>query len=242
MFMVAKGLRALVPVPVKRTLRRTVAWIRIPQARLRLAFGVTPLNAPWVHRRGGLQVHRYYVEAFLGEFAADIHGHCLEFQDGHYATRFGGKQVTKLDILHKEAGNPRATLVADLTQPHAIPENLFECIICTHVLHVIRDVDRFVTALQRLLAPGGVLLLAVPHISPIYPRAHELWRFTPEGLAVVLAKVFPVAQITIRSYGNSLTASGDLRGLVAHEFAKRELQYADESFAVEVCARARKEC
>jgi hypothetical protein len=122
MFMVAKGLRALVPVPVKHTLRRTVAWIRIPQARLRLAFGVTPLNAPWVHRRGGLQVHRYYVEAFLGEFAADIHGHCLEFQDGHYATRFGGKQVTKLDILHKEEGNPRATLVADLTQPHAIPE------------------------------------------------------------------------------------------------------------------------
>jgi hypothetical protein len=240
MFAFAKGLRAIVPVPVKRTLRRTVTLVRLPQARLRLALGVTPLNAPWVHKRG-LQVHRYYLEHFLGEFASDIHGHCLEFQDGYYATRFGGKQVTKLDILHKEAGHPCATMVADLTQPHAIPENLFECIICTHVLHVIRDVDRFVTALKRLLAPGGVLLLAGPHINPIYPRAHELWRFTPEGLAVVLAKVFPVDQITIRSYGNSLTAIGDLRGLVADEFTTRELQYADESFAVEVCARARKE-
>ena len=237
----AKGLRAIVPVPVKRTLRSTVELMRIPQSRLRLAFGVTPLNAPWARRRRGLQIHRYYLEAFLGEFAADIHGHCLEFQNGSYATRFGGKQVTKLDILHKEAGNPRATLVADLTQPHAIPANTFECIICTHVLHVIRDVDRFVTELQRLLAPGGVLLLAVPHISPIYPREHELWRFTPEGLSVVLEKVFQVEHITIRSYGNSLTAIGDLRGLVAHEFTMQELQYADESFAVEVCARARKE-
>jgi hypothetical protein len=242
MYAVAKGLRALVPGPVKRTIRSTVELIRIPQARLRLAFGVTPLNAPWVHRRGGLQIHRYYLEAFLEEFAADIHGHCLEFQGSYYTTRFGGKQVTKVDILHKEEGNPRATLVADLTQPHAIPENMFECIICTHVLHVIRDIDRFVTALQRLLAPGGVLLLAVPHISPIYPREHELWRFTPEGLAVVLEQVFPVDQIIIRSYGNSLTAIGDLRGLVAHDFTTRELQYADESFAVEVCARARKEC
>jgi SAM-dependent methyltransferase len=223
MYTLAKGLRALVPVPVKRTLRRTVKLIHIPGARMRLALGVTPLNAPWVHCRRHLQIHRYYLEAFLGEFASDIHGHCLEFQNAYYTTRFGGKQVTKLDILHKEEGNPRATIVADLLTPNAIPDNIFECIICTHVLHVIRDVDIFVMELKRLLVPGGVLLLAV------------------EGLSVVLEKVFQVEQITIRSYGNSLTAIGDLRGLVAHEFTKRELQYADESFAVEVCARAVKE-
>jgi len=148
---VAGSLRARVPLSVKGIIRRTVELIRMPQARLRLAVGVAPLNAPWLQRRGGLPIHRYYLEAFLGEFAADIHGHCLEFQDGSYATRFGGKQVTKLDILHKEAGNPRATIVADLTQPHAIPANTFECIICTHVLHVIRDVDTFVMELKRLL-------------------------------------------------------------------------------------------
>jgi hypothetical protein len=83
--------------------------------------------------------------------------------------------------------------------------------------------------------------VAVPHISPIYPGEHELWRFTPEGLAAVLEQVFRVDQITIRSYGNSLTASGDLRGLVADEFTTRALHYADASFAVEVCARACKE-
>jgi hypothetical protein len=197
MYTLAKGLRALVPVPVKRTLRSTVKLIQIPGARMRLALGVTPLNAPWVHCRRHLQIHRYYLEAFLGEVASDIHGYCLEFQDGYYTTRFGGKKVTKLDILHKEEGNPRATIVADLLTPNAIPDNMFECIICTHVLHVIRDVDMFVMELKRLLAPGGVLLVAVPHISPIYPREHELWRFTPEGLSVILEKVFPVDHITI---------------------------------------------
>jgi SAM-dependent methyltransferase len=209
---------------------------------LRLALGVAPPNAPWLRRRGGTQIHRYYLEAFLGEFAADIQGHCLEFQEGDYATRFGGNRVTKLDILHKEDGNPRATIVADLTRPHAIPADTFQCIICTHVLHVVLDVDRFVAALERLLAPGGVLLLAVPHLIPIYPGQHELWRFTPEGLTAVLSKGFPANQITLRSYGNSLTAIGDLRGLAAHEFTANELQHADEHFAVEVCARARKAC
>jgi hypothetical protein len=71
---------------------------------------------------------------------------------------------------------------------------------------------------------------------------HEFWRVTPEGLSVVLEQAFPVDQITIRSYGNSLTAIGDLRGLVADEFTKKALHYPDENFAVEVCARARKEC
>jgi SAM-dependent methyltransferase len=240
MFALAKGLRAIVPIRVKRTLRGTVTLIRTPQARMRLALGVTPVNAPWVHNRG-LPIHRYYLEQFLSEFASDIYGHCLEFQGSYYTMHFGGNKVTKCDIIHKEEGNQHATIVADLTKPNLIPDNVFDCIICTHVLHVIRDVDTAVVELKRILAPGGVLLLAVPHISPIYPRAHELWRFTPEGLSVVLEKVFRVEHITIRSYGNSLTAIGDLRGLVADEFTKRELRYYDESFVVEVCARALKE-
>jgi hypothetical protein len=45
----------------------------------------------------GLPVHRYYVDQFLTEFASDIQGHCLEFQDPQYAPRFGGSAVTLVD-------------------------------------------------------------------------------------------------------------------------------------------------
>jgi SAM-dependent methyltransferase len=207
---------------------------------MRLALGLLPLSA----RRGydrGLPVHRYYIEQFLREFASDISGHCLEFQRDHYTSRFGGDKVSKLDILHKEEGNSSATIVADLTKPNHLPDNVFDCIICTCVLHVILDVDRAVMELKRLLKPGGALLVTVPHISLAYPPYHEFWRFTPEGLFVVLAKTFRVENITMRCYGNSLTAISDLRGLVADELTKAELQYHDESFAVEVCARAIKE-
>jgi hypothetical protein len=87
-----------------------------------------------------------------------------------------------------------------------------------------------------------MLFMVVPHVSPFWPRVHDLWRFTPEGLFVVLATAFQADNITIRSYGNSLTAISDLRGLVPDGLTRAELQYHDERFAVEVYARVRKEC
>jgi hypothetical protein len=71
-------------------------------------------------------------------------------------------------------------------------------------------------------------------------QQHEFWRFTPEGLHRLLASAFGVENVLVRAYGNSLTAAGELRGLVVHEFTAKELASHDPRFAVEVCARAYK--
>jgi hypothetical protein len=79
-----------------------------------------------------------------------------------------------------------------------------------------------------------------PHVSMCDPGFHEIWRFTPEGLCLVLAKAFGTGSVTVRAYGNSLTAAGEIRGLIAREFSKAALDYHDPRLAVEVCARAYK--
>jgi len=202
-----------------------------------MATGLAPLSYVWGLDRG-VPILRYYLEAFLREHAADIRGQCLEFQEDCYATRFGGAAVSKLDILHHDHSNPMATIVADLTRPNTIPRDCFDCIICTHVLHVVFDLEEMVAELHRLLRETGVLLVGVPHVSMYAPEAGEYWRFPPEGLRAVLAKAFGAANVMVRGYGNSLTAAGSLRGLVAHEFSEKELNYLDERFPIEVCARA----
>jgi hypothetical protein len=83
---------------------------------------------------------------------------------------------------------------------------------------------------------GARLLVVVPHVSMYGPHRRELWRFTPYGLHRLLATAFAPAAITMRAYGNSLTAAGELRGLVAQEFAATELDAHDPCFPVEVCA------
>jgi SAM-dependent methyltransferase len=204
-----------------------------------MTFGRRPLSVFWGHDRG-LPICRYYLEQFLETCAADIRGHCLEFADDWYTTRFGGRAVTKLDILHLDASSPAATIIADLTQPNEIPGDTFDCIVCTFVLHVIFDVDRAIAELHRILKPGGVLLAAVPHISMCDPQYREIWRFTPEGLFRVLARSFTPSDIRVQAYGNSLTAAGQIRGLVPEEFTRAELDHHDERFAVTVGARALK--
>jgi SAM-dependent methyltransferase len=202
--------------------------------------GVQPISQCGGFDRG-LPAHRYYVQEFLQEFSPCIHGHCLEFQENVYTSRYGGSRVAKIDILNKEDDNPRATIVADLTKSPDIPSDSFDCIICTHSLHMILEVDKAISELHRILKPRGVLLVAVPTIGRAYAECHEKWRFTPEGLQLLLARVFGDENVLVRAYGNSLTAAGTLRGLVAHEFTREELNYHDLRFTMETCAKATKQ-
>lgn len=228
--------------PAQSVARRVRGLLKISRAtatRGRLALGIKPMSYRWGEDRG-FPIHRYYLDCFLDQYARDIRGHCLEFQDPAYVLHFGGAAVTKLDVIHIDDSNPRATLVADLTKPNEIPAGLFDCIVCTHVLHMVYELGKIVAELHRILKPGGVLLVAVPCVSMWEPREHELWRFTPEGLELVLANAFGASNVTVHAFGNSLTAAGEIRGLVVEEFTEEEVRYRDEHFPVEVCARALK--
>jgi SAM-dependent methyltransferase len=209
---------------------------RFIRSRLRLLFG-SAISSRWGLDRG-LPAHRYYVNLFLTEFAADIRGACLEFDDRNYLDRFGGEDVESIDVLHVDDSNPRATVIADLTAPNDVSDDTYDCIICTHVLHVIPDVPAAIRGLHRILKPGGVLLCAVPHVSAFDEREGELWRFTRLGLEMLLAGPFGIENVDARGYGNTLVAAGEIRGLIADEFTWKELHSHDPWAPVEICARA----
>lgn len=224
--------------PVKSAWRALVAQVKVPLLRGRLAVGVQPASNAWFER--GMPVHRYYLAKFLERHASDIQGHCLEFQEDSYTSRFGGDRVTRLDIIHKErdAAAGQATIIADLTADNDIRSDAFDCIICTYVLHGVPELDRMISGLHRVLKPHGVLLVAVPNITIKYPQYAELWRFTADGLHYLLAKSFGPGQVQVSSWGNSLTAAGELRGLAVNDFASVELDFPDPRYGLVICARA----
>jgi len=206
-------------------------------SRIRAASGVEAVSDCFGMDRG-LPILRYYMERFLEEFRADVRGQCLEFEAAWYTQRFGGDAVTASDVLHIDDSNPLATIVADLTQPNDVASEQFDCVICTFTLHLVYEYEKLVSDLHRVLKPGGVLLVGAPTVSMSDPDWHELWRFTPEGLAALLQRTFPGGEVLVRGYGNSLTAAGQMRGLAAQEFTAEELDYSDPRFAVLACGRA----
>jgi SAM-dependent methyltransferase len=208
-----------------------------PVTRLGLGLGMRPYSEEWGFDRG-LPIHRWYIERFLEERRSDIRGHCLEFQEDSYSTRFGEGRVSRVDVLHVDPSNPRATIVADITRPNAIPSDTFDCIICTHVLHLIYECEKAATELHRILRPGGILLVTVPHVSMGGPE--EIWRFTPRALDQLLRRTFGEENVRVAAFGNSLAAAAEIRGLCAWDLTDSQKRYRDQRFDVEVCGRALK--
>jgi hypothetical protein len=124
-------LASSVPHAIKKAIRSETAkrivprammkLIRICNSRLRFAAGVRPLSE--LNGDRGRPINREYVNLFLHEVSSVIRGRCLEFQENTYTSRFGADRVRAIDILHKELGNPNATIVADLTKKNGIPSD-----------------------------------------------------------------------------------------------------------------------
>ena len=237
--------KAVLPVEVRR-------WLRAKQQRFKqsplpgfVRFGslrrVTPISRVFGFDRGQC-VDRYYIENFLASHAQDIQGHVLEIGDATYTRTFGSARVAKSDVVHVWEGNPKATIVADLTCADHIPSDTFDCIILTQTLQHIYDVHASLKQLYRVLKPGGVLLATFPGISQIsrydMDRWGDYWRFTTLSARRLFEEVFPPDHVTVMAHGNVLAAIAFLHGLAAEELKQEELDHCDPDYEVLITIRA----
>jgi SAM-dependent methyltransferase len=218
-------------------------WPRAGSVDLGALRRLTPIS-PIFGLDRGMPIDRHYIEQFLSAHRSDIRGRCLELGDAFYITKFGDAQA-QADVLHYTAGNPEATIVADLTDAPHIPSDTFDCIIFTQTLQMIYDFHAALETLHRILKPGGVLLLTTHGISKIGRRLGtddwgEYWHFTAQSMAALGAEHFPGAEIAVATSGNVLAATAFLHGLAAEELSAAELDHVDPDFEVVVTVRARK--
>jgi len=201
---------------------------------------LTPFSRDWGWDRG-LPIDRYYIETFLAREADSIRGRVLEIGDNSYTVRFGGDRVIKSDVLHMEEGNPKATIVGDLSSaPHILSET-FDCIIITQTLNRIFEIREAINTLQRILRPNGVVLATFPGITQIDRResAPWYWSLTTCSARNLFEERFPAAAVVVTSYGNVLAASSFLYGIAAEELNQREeLDYQDPAYEVLITTKA----
>jgi len=191
----------------------------------------------------GTPIDRYYIEYFLQKNASSIKGRVLEIGDSCYSKRFGGEKVESFNVLHAVAGKRSATLVGDLTKPATLPENSFDCFICTQTLNFIFDVGKAVEGANHVLKPGGVLLCTVAGISQIsrydMERWGDYWRFTTASVRKLFEPLFP-GGIEIESFGNVLAAVAFLQGVTVEDLPDKSLldkQDPDYQLVISVVAR-----
>ncbi len=196
----------------------------------------------------GTPIDRYYIEDFLrrhsgaSEYAPGaVHGRVVEIGEDTYTRKFG-LGVDQIDILDASPENPRATIVADLTDGSNLPSDTYDCVICIQTLLVIYDVRAAIRTIHRILKPGGTALLTVPGISqicrPDIDSWGDYWRFTTLSVRRLFEEVFDAANVTVDCYGNVLTASAFLYGLTLEDLSRRELDLHDPDFQVTIGVKA----
>ena len=186
-----------------------------------------------------MPVDRVYIERFLEQHRNDIRGRALEVKEPLYVTQFG-VDVTSCDILDNQPRNKRATIVADISCAHSIPNDSFDCCVVTQTLQYVYDLQGAARELHRILKPGGVLLATVPVLSRLdfetdYP---EYWRFTPASYGRLFGTAFGPDRVTVQPYGNVLTAIAFLAGLAREDLSRDELNAGDAYFPLVIGVRA----
>ncbi|WP_261788879.1 class I SAM-dependent methyltransferase [Methanosarcina siciliae] len=200
-----------------------------------------PVSANFGLERGR-PIDRYYINTFLTQYSRDIQGRVLEISDNGYTKRLGGNRVKRSDVLHAVKGNPKATIISDLTKADNIPSDSFDCIILTQTLQFIYDIKSAVKHLHRILKPNGVLLVTMPGISQIssYDMEHwgEYWRFTTTSSQRLFEEEFSPENIEVKAYGNVLASAAFLYGMATEDLKPEQLDYHDPKYQMLITVRA----
>jgi SAM-dependent methyltransferase len=199
--------------------RRPVVWGSLRR--------FAPIGRSWGASRG-VPIDRYYIDAFIAAHGSHITGRVLEVKEDLYASRYG-HELSTIDILDIDPANRRATVIADLGQPSALPVATYDCIIVTQTLQFVARLDVAFAGLWAALRPGGCLLVSVPCVSRLEPSLAEVecWRLLPAGLKALLAQHCPGGQIDGQGRGNQLVATAFLAGLAVRDLRASELDHDD---------------
>ena len=130
-------------------------------------------------------INAYYERPALLDLAGDVAGHrILDAGCGSgplfAALRERGAIVTGLDksaamleLARRRLGADTDLRAADLGEPLPFPDDTFDDVTASLVLHYLRDWGPALTELHRVLKPGGRLIISVDHPFAVHIEHHE---------------------------------------------------------------------
>lgn len=96
----------------------------------------------------------------------------------------------------------------DLCAPPDSLPGPFDLVICEQVLEHVPDPLKAVETLRRLCKPDGYVYVSTPFLVRLHDWPGDYWRFTPDGLALLL-RARGLEPLWVRSWGNRDVAAAN---------------------------------
>jgi len=92
----------------------------------------------------------------------------------------------KYESVDVEDRTENVNYMSDIHDMSDVPQEAFDSAICLEVLEHVSNPFVAVREIAKLLKPGGVLILSVPHLSRVHEAPHDYFRFTRFGIQSIL--------------------------------------------------------
>jgi SAM-dependent methyltransferase len=111
---------------------------------------------------------------------------------------------------------------ADVCNMPEQPDGAYDIVVLDQVLEHVKDPRRAMQEVRRVLRPGGLCILATPFLIKIHGSPSDYWRFTREGLSLLLTDF---SDVHYGQWGNRLALSTcmDHDWLTTYEARRRML-------------------
>ena len=127
-------------------------------------------------------IYSHWQMVFEGYLPRYLNGLTLDVGSGECPYRaLAQRYASRLLLMDHNAQPIRIDLRGDI---HYIPllSSAVDSILCFQVLEHVANPFEGIAEISRVLKPGGILLLSVPHLSRLHELPHDYFRYTEYGL------------------------------------------------------------
>ena len=146
------------------------------------------------------------------EFGSMAEGQAPDMVD--LRTMFPGKDYTRTDLRNGD----NVDVVLDLHNIE-LPDESVGTAICVETLEHVRYPWIAIEELCRVLKPQGVVIVTSCMHFPIHEHPHDYWRFTPDGLRVLM-EIFEASWVDIAgdpAFPHTVAGIGWKEGELPHD-------------------------
>lgn len=169
-------------------------------------------------------IHYYFLIRDIKEAIANYaKGDFLDLGCGNkpYETLYAPVTKTQVGCDIIQSDRNRVDVICPVTEL-AFPDARFDTVLATQVLEHVFEHDKMMSEINRVLRPGGQVILTVPFAWELHEEPYDFFRYTKHGLKSLFEQHGFVIDY-IRPNGGKWAAAYQLRtNAMYHSFRKRK--------------------